>query len=86
MIMGYQFYPWTHKVIADRIRNELGLPVDTPKRIELGTMQRFEKWIVSPVGTEESDPEKVERVLAKIEAPVVRKRVEEPQENGEFEI
>jgi hypothetical protein len=86
MIMGYQFYPWTHKAIADQIRKELGLPVDTPKRIELGTMQRFEKWIVSPLGTAGSDSEKVERVLAKIEAPVVGKRVREAEENGELEI
>ena len=38
MIMRFQFYPWTHKEIADKIRDELGLPVDTPKKIELGTM------------------------------------------------
>jgi hypothetical protein len=74
MIMGYQFYPWTHKEIADQIRKELGLPVDTPKRIEQGTMQRFEKWIASPTRVvEEGDPLKVARVLAKIEAPFQRK-------------
>jgi hypothetical protein len=37
MIMGFQFYPWTHKELADTIRETLGLPVDTPKRIEQGT-------------------------------------------------
>jgi hypothetical protein len=84
MIMGYQFYPWTHKAIADQIRDELGLPVDTPKRIELGTMQRFENWIISPRSAVESDSGKVERFLAKIEEPVVRNRGQEPEENGEL--
>jgi len=84
MIMGYQFYPWTHKEIADRIREELGLPVDTPKRIEQGTMQRFEKWIVSPPKPE-GDPLKVERFLGKMEAPFVRNRPQEPEEIGELE-
>jgi hypothetical protein len=36
MIMGFQFYPWTHHVLANKIRKELGLPVDTPKKIEDG--------------------------------------------------
>jgi hypothetical protein len=44
MIMRYQFYPWTHSNLAHEIRGKLGLPVDTPKRIEAGTMLRFEKW------------------------------------------
>ncbi len=26
MIMRYQFYPWTHKDVADKIRRALGLP------------------------------------------------------------
>ena len=66
MIMQYQFYPWAHKPIADRVRDELGLPVDTPKRIEHGTMQRFENWIVSPRQVLPDDGEKVERLLSKI--------------------
>jgi len=66
MIMGFQFYPWTHKEIAERIRNTLGLPVDAPRRIEQGTMQRFENWIASPRQLSVEDP-KVERVLAKLE-------------------
>lgn len=85
MIMRYQFYPWTHKAIADRIRNELGLPVDTPKRIEQGTMQRFEKWIVAPPRVVEKDPAEVERFLAKIEAPLLRNRAPEVEENSELE-
>jgi hypothetical protein len=73
MIMGFQFYPWTHKEIADTIRVNLGLPVDTPKKIEQGTMQRFENWIVSPKHVVADDP-KVERVLSKLEASYAPKK------------
>ncbi|MHB2165330.1 hypothetical protein [Alsobacter sp. R-9] len=44
MIMSYQFYPWTHADLAREIRARLSLPVDTPRRIEEGTMLRFERW------------------------------------------
>lgn len=86
MIMGFQFYPWTHKHVADKIRDTLGLPVDTPKRIEQGTMQRFENWIASPSQTKVDDP-KVERILAKMEAAYVRKKLPdaEPIDRAEFE-
>lgn len=73
MIMGYQFYPWTHKELADKIRDSLGLPVDPPKRIEQGTMQRFENWIASP-SQAKVDDRKVERMLARMEATYVRKK------------
>jgi hypothetical protein len=85
MVMGYQFYPWTHKEIADRMREELGLPVDTPKRIEQGTMQRFENWILSPPSVVEGDPQKVERFLRKIEARFERKEPPEAEKSGELE-
>jgi len=65
MIMTYQFYPWTHKEIADRIRETLGLPVDTPKRIEQGTMDRFEKWVAAPEKVQ-VDNARVQRVLEKM--------------------
>jgi hypothetical protein len=86
MIMGFQFYPWTHKELADKVRNTLGLPVDTPKRIEQGTMQRFENWIASP-GQTRVDDRKVERMLAKMEAAYVRKKrpEAEPASDVEFE-
>jgi hypothetical protein len=77
MIMGFQFYPWTHKELADKIRDTLGLPVDTPKRIEQGTMQRFENWIVSPRQMRVDD-RKVDRLLAKMEAAYVREKRPEP--------
>ncbi len=72
MIMKYQFYPWTHKDVAERISGTLGLPVDTPKRIEQGTMQRFENWIASPRHVPMVDVAKVERLLDKMEAMYVR--------------
>ena len=80
MIMGFQFYPWTHKGIAEKIRNTLGLPVDTPRRIEQGTMQRFENWVASPKQLTVEDP-KVERVLAKLEE--YRKRPQEEEDSNE---
>jgi hypothetical protein len=82
MIMGYQFYPWTHKNVADKIHQTLGLPVDTPKRIEQGTMQRFENWIAAPPRVKLDDL-KVERLLAKMEADYVRPRRETPPPTGE---
>ncbi len=78
MIMGYQFYPWTHKDVADKIRQTLGLPVDTPKRIEQGTMQRFENWVAS--GSQlKVDDTKVEKLLAKMEVSYVRPKRETPE-------
>jgi hypothetical protein len=63
MIMQYQ----THADLAQEIRGKLGLPVDTPKRIEAGTMQRFEKWVEQPrAGTPST--ERVERLLRRFEA------------------
>jgi hypothetical protein len=67
MIMKYQFYPWTHKDLAGQIRNGLHLPVDTPKKIEDGTMQRFETWATSPPSRYVvTDQTKVDRMLDKI--------------------
>jgi hypothetical protein len=44
LILKYQLYPWGHKDLATRVRRELGLPVDSPRALEHGTMQRFIKW------------------------------------------
>jgi hypothetical protein len=44
LVLKYQFYPLNSRELANRVRNELGLPVDTPKALEDGTMQRFVKW------------------------------------------
>lgn len=44
LIMGHQSYPWTHRDLARKIGKELGLPIDAPKAISDGTIQRFVKW------------------------------------------
>lgn len=44
MIMKHQLYPWTHKELARRVRGELGLPVDAPRALYGGTMDRFLEW------------------------------------------
>ncbi len=70
MVMRYQFYPWTHAHLATEIRTKLRLPIDTPKKIADGTMDRFEKWIQSDGFTKaETDPLKTQRLLAKINPP-----------------
>jgi hypothetical protein len=44
MILKYQLYPWTHVELARRVARELGLPVDAPKALADGTMNKFEAW------------------------------------------
>jgi len=44
MILKYQLYPWTHVDLAKRVAKELGLPVDAPRALAEGTMDRFMKW------------------------------------------
>jgi hypothetical protein len=44
LIMKYQLYPWAHRELATRVRDELGLPVDAPRRLSEGTMARFLRW------------------------------------------
>jgi hypothetical protein len=64
----------------------LGLPIDTPKRIEQGTMQRFENWIASPPKWTADDPKKVERLLAKIEATHSPRKSFDADQTGELGI
>lgn len=66
MIMRFQFYPWTHAELATEIRDKLHLPVDTPRRIEAGTMQKFWNWTESP-RVRTPDTAKVERLLLRFE-------------------
>jgi hypothetical protein len=63
MIMGFQFYPWTHLELAREIREKLHLPVDTPRRIEAGTMQKFENWVARPPGDRPSSTAKIDALL-----------------------
>ncbi|MGB6130210.1 MAG: hypothetical protein WCC14_06175 [Acidobacteriaceae bacterium] len=44
MIMKFQFYPVSHRELALRVRSELGLPVDCPRRLQDSTLQRFLSW------------------------------------------
>lgn len=44
LIMKFQFYPVSHKELAQRISRELGLPVDSPARLQDSTLERFLTW------------------------------------------
>lgn len=44
LILKYQLYPWTHRDLARRVSEGLDLPVDAPKALESGTMDRFLRW------------------------------------------
>jgi hypothetical protein len=44
LLMKYQFYPISHQALATQVRNELGLPVDCPVRLQDSTLQRFLRW------------------------------------------
>jgi hypothetical protein len=45
-IMKYQFYPVSHRALANKIKGELTLPVDCPVRLQDSTLQRFLNWHV----------------------------------------
>ena len=44
LILKYQLYPWAHRDLARRVRDEFGLPVDAPRALADGTMARFVRW------------------------------------------
>jgi hypothetical protein len=44
LILKYQLYPWTHRELARRVRDTLSLPVDAPRYLAEGTMNRFLQW------------------------------------------
>jgi hypothetical protein len=44
LILKYQLYPWTHRDLAKRVSQGLDLPVDAPRFLAEGTMNRFLKW------------------------------------------
>lgn len=44
LILKYQLYPLAHRELATRVREKLGLPVDSPKALQDGTMRRFVNW------------------------------------------
>jgi hypothetical protein len=44
LILKHQLYPLSHKSFAAEVRTRLQLPVDAPKALYDGTMQRFTTW------------------------------------------
>jgi hypothetical protein len=44
LIMKYQFYPVSHRELAQRVKTDLRLPVDCPTRLADATLQRFLNW------------------------------------------
>lgn len=44
LVLKYQLYPWTHRDLAKRVREALELPVDAPRCLADGTMERFLRW------------------------------------------
>lgn len=49
LILKYQLYPYSHRALAKRVADGLGLPVDAPRRLNDGTMKRFVDWHVQRV-------------------------------------
>lgn len=44
LILRYQLYPLSHKSFAKEVSEKLHLPVDAPKALYDGTIQRFVSW------------------------------------------
>jgi hypothetical protein len=44
LVFKYQLYPFGQKNFADRVKEALRLPTDSPARIADGTLQRFLNW------------------------------------------
>lgn len=51
LILKHQLYPWAHRDLARRVKAELGLPVDSPRALAEGTMERFVRWHVKRVNS-----------------------------------
>jgi hypothetical protein len=44
LIFKWQLYPPSLRELAHEVQSELGLPVDTPRALADGTMERFVRW------------------------------------------
>jgi hypothetical protein len=44
LIMKYQFYPISHKELADKVSKTLNIPIKTPISLQQGTIERVLKW------------------------------------------
>jgi hypothetical protein len=49
MLFDTQIYPFGYDALVDEVRAVLGLPVDSPRGIPAGIMERFLKWHVRQV-------------------------------------
>jgi hypothetical protein len=56
LVLGFQLYPWAHKELAQRVRQELELPVDAPRALEGGTVGRFVRWHAQRVNSRRDSP------------------------------
>jgi hypothetical protein len=52
LIFEWQLYPHGYSDLGRLVRDKLGLPVDSPAAIEVGTLQRFLKWHIWKHGIE----------------------------------
>lgn len=50
LIFKWQLYPYGHEDLARRIRERFRIPVDCPRAIERGTVERFLKWHLKALG------------------------------------
>lgn len=44
LMLRHQLYPLSHRALAAEVRDKMGLPVDSPKALYDGTMNRFVRW------------------------------------------
>jgi len=45
MLFDIQVWPFGHELLIDRVRHELGLPLDSPRAIPAGIFTRFLNWL-----------------------------------------
>ena len=44
MLFEYQIYDLSQKELVEKIRETLGMPVDCPRAIPEGMLERFKRW------------------------------------------
>jgi hypothetical protein len=44
LVLRWQMYPFGFEELAREVRKQLELPVDCPRRLEAGTVQRLTNW------------------------------------------
>lgn len=56
LVLKYQLYPWAHKTLAKAVKEKLGLPVDAPRSLAEGTIDRFFNWHQKAVNSTGNSP------------------------------